>query len=238
MYYPPARLMNVTVTITEMHIITRRKKFMKNLTANSVHTKKRITRRNFLAGTAAATVFTIVPRHVLGGSGNISPSEKINVAVIGTGGQGIFNMKQLFNEPDVRIAAICDVNEISDYSMFYYGDTAGLKPALEVVREQYGQPCPTYRDYNQMLDTEDIDGVLLATPDHSHAVISLAAIAKGKHLYCEKPLCRTVYETRIVPEAARKAGVATQLGNFGHSSEDIRLACEWLWDGAIGAGHA
>ena len=65
----------------------------------------------------------------------------------------------------------------------------------------------------------------------------LDAIAKGKHLYCEKPLCRTVYETRRVTEAARKAGVATQLGNFGHSSEDIRLACEWIWDGAIGDVH-
>ena len=70
---------------------------MKNLTASSVHTKRRINRRNFLAGTAAATAFTIVPRHVLGGNGNISPGEKINVAIIGTGGQGIVNMKQLFN---------------------------------------------------------------------------------------------------------------------------------------------
>ncbi|MHC4074492.1 MAG: Gfo/Idh/MocA family protein, partial [Planctomycetota bacterium] len=65
----------------------------------------------------------------------------------------------------------------------------------------------------------------------------LAAIGKGKHVYCEKPLCRTVYETRVVTKAARKAGVATQLGNFGHSSEDIRLACEWIWDGAIGDVH-
>jgi predicted dehydrogenase len=85
-----------------------------------------------------------------------------------------------------------------------------------------------------MLDKEDIDAVLVATPDHSHAVVSLAAIRQGKHLYCEKPLCRTVHETRVVTEAARQAGVATQLGNFGHSTEDIRLTCEWIWDGAIG----
>ncbi|MBN2592139.1 MAG: Gfo/Idh/MocA family oxidoreductase [Sedimentisphaerales bacterium] len=172
---------------------------MKNLSENSSRTKKGITRRDFMAGTAAATAFTVVPRHVLGGTGNVSPSEKVNVAIIGTGGQGIVNMKQLFTEPDVRIAALCDVNEESDYSMFYYGDTAGLKPAAELVRKQYGQTCPTYRDYNQMLDSEDIDAVLLATPDHSHGVIALAAIAKKKHLYCENPLCRTVYEARLVP---------------------------------------
>jgi predicted dehydrogenase len=195
---------------------------------------ERMTRRGFLGSAAAAAAFTVVPSGVLAGSGQTPPSERINVAIIGTGGQGIVNMQQLFQEPDVRIAGLCDINDESDYSMFYYGGTAGLKPALDLVRRQYGQPCPTYRDYNEMLDKEDIDAVLVATPDHSHAVISLAAIARKKHLYCEKPLCRTVYETRVVTEAAHKAGVATQLGNFGHSSEDIRLYCEWIWDGAIG----
>jgi len=194
-----------------------------------------ITRRGFLGtATAAATAFAVVPRSVLGGGGQTPPSERVNVAIIGTGGQGIVNMKQLFQEPDVRIAGLCDLNTESDYSMFYYGGTAGLKPALELVRQQYGRPCPTYRDYNEMLDKEDIDAVLVATPDHTHAIVCLAVIAKGKGLYCEKPLCRTVYETRVVTEAARKAGAATQLGNFGHSSEDIRLYCEWIWDGAIG----
>jgi predicted dehydrogenase len=143
-------------------------------------------------------------------------------------------MKELFNEPDVHIAGLCDINQESDYSMFYYGGTAGLKPATELVRQKYGAACPTYHDYNEMLDKEDIDAILLAVPDHAHAMVSLAVVAKGKHLYCEKPLCRTVHETRVVTEAARRAGVATQLGNFGHSSEDIRLTCEWIWDDAIG----
>jgi len=192
-----------------------------------------LNRRTLLRTAAAVSTFTVVPRHVLGGR-TPAPSEKVNVAVIGTGGQGIVNMKQLFNEPDVRFAALCDVNDSSDYSMFYYGGTAGLKPALDLVAKRYGQPCPTYRDYNEMLDSQDIDAVLVATPDHSHAVACLAVLAKKKHLYCEKPLCRTVYETRVVTEAARKAGVATQLGNFGHSSEDIRLLVEWIRDGAIG----
>lgn len=210
---------------------------MNNRKAISTQVRRKMTRRDFLGGAAAVAAFTVVPRRVLGGAGSTAPSEKVNVAIIGTGGQGTVNMKQLFNELDVHIAALCDINEESDYSMFYYGGTAGLKPALDLVRQKYGQPCPTYRDYNQMLATEDIDAVLLATPDHSHAIISLAVIAKGKHLYCEKPLCRTAYEARVVTEAARKAHVATQLGNFGHSSEDIRLACEWIWDGAIGDIH-
>ena len=195
---------------------------------------KKTSRRSFLGGAAATAGFAVVPSQVLGGNGWTVPSERVNVAIIGTGGQGIVNMKQLLQEPDVRIAGLCDVNEQSDYSMFYYGGTAGLKPALELVKQRYGEPCPTYHDYNEMLDMEDIDAILLATPDHSHAMIALDVLGKGKHLYCEKPLCRTVYETRAVTEAARKAGVATQLGNFGHSSETIRLCCEWIWDGAIG----
>ena len=176
---------------------------MSDATGNSTGPEGRITRRKLLGGAAAAAAFAVVPHHVRGGQGGAAPSDKVNVAIIGTGGQGIVNMKQLFNEPDVRIAALCDLNEESDYSMFYYGGTAGLKPATELVRQKYGQACPTYRDYNEMLDKEDIDAVLLATPDHSHALISLAVLAKKKHLYCEKPLCRTVYETRVVTEAAR-----------------------------------
>ena len=198
---------------------------------------QKTTRRGFVGGVLTAGACTVVPRHVLGGQGQTAPSDKVNVAIIGTGGQGIVNMKQLFNEPDVRIAALSDVNECSDYSMFYYGGQAGLKPAADLVQKQYGQPCPTYRDYREMLDKEDIDAVLVATPDHSHAMVALDVLAKKKHLYCEKPLCRTVYETRVVTEAARRAGVATQLGNHGHSSEDIRLCCEWIWDGAIGDVH-
>ncbi len=104
-----------------------------------------------------------MPRQVLGGQGKTAPSGKINVAIIGTGGQGIVNMKQLFNEPDVRTAALCDLNEESDYSAFYHGGTAGLNPATELVRQKYGQACPTYRDYYEMLDKEGIDTVLPAT---------------------------------------------------------------------------
>jgi predicted dehydrogenase len=191
-------------------------------------------RRKFLGAAGAASAFTILPSGLRGQGGAVTPSNKVNVAIIGTGGQGIVNMKSLFAEDSARIVALCDLNDESDYSMFYYGGTAGLKPAAELVKQQYGEPCKTYRDYKEMLAGEDIDAVLVATPDHSHGMIALDVIAAGKHLYCEKPLCRTVYETRKVTEAAAKAGVATQLGNYGHSSDDIRLLCEWVWAGAIG----
>ena len=136
---------------------------MKDRKANSVRKDKKISRRHFLGSAATVAAFTIVPSHVLGGNGKTAPSEKINIAIIGTGGQGIVNMKQLLNEPDAHIVALCDIKEISDYSMFYYGGTAGLKPALELVRQQYSQPCPTHRDYNEMLDKNStvilVDGV-------------------------------------------------------------------------------
>jgi predicted dehydrogenase len=207
---------------------------MKTTDASTPDKKRPMGRRDFLTSAAAGAAFTILPSGLVGAAAQTTPSKKINVAIIGTGGQGMQNMRQLFRQEDVHIAALCDVNQSSDYSMFYYGDTAGLQPALGLVKERYGEPCPTYLDYREMLDKEDIDAVLVATPDHSHATISLDVLAKGKHLYCEKPLCRTIAETRQVTEAARLAKVATQMGNQGHSGEGIRLTCEWIWDGAIG----
>ncbi|MGD8538195.1 MAG: Gfo/Idh/MocA family oxidoreductase [Candidatus Aminicenantes bacterium] len=203
-----------------------------------------ISRRTFLNYAASSAVtFTIVPRYVLGGKGHVAPSDTLNIAIIGTGGQGINNMKDLLRYPDIQIAAICDVNEESDYSEFYYGGTAGRFPALAVLKNHYAslpdskgkKLCPDYIDFQEMLEKEKaIDAVLIATPDHIHAIAVLAAIEAKKHVFCEKPLTHSIYETRIVIEAARTANVATQMGNHGHSSEDIRLMVEWIRDGAIG----
>jgi len=205
---------------------------------------RRVTRRDFIGAAATAAAFTIVPRSVLGGANDTGPSGRINVAIIGTGGQGITNIKNLLRLPDVQVVALCDVNEESDYSQFYYGGTAGLKPATKIVQEHYGQQtasgnykgCATYIDFYEMLEKEEknIDAVLVATPDHVHAVACMGAIKKKKHVYCEKPLAHSIYEVRMVTEAARKAGVVTQMGNQGHSDEGIRLTVEWIRDGAIG----
>jgi len=203
-----------------------------------------LSRRRFIQQASAAAVSaTLVPRRVLGGAGYTPPSETLNVAIIGSGGQGLHNMRALLAEDDVQIVAVADVMEEADYSQFYYGGTAGRIPALKMVDrktaegQEAGQnkKCQGYVDFRKMLDIEkSIDAVLIATPDHMHAVASMAAIARGKHVYCEKPLARTVYETRRVTEAARRAKVATQMGNHGHSGSGIRLTVEWIRDGVIG----
>jgi len=203
----------------------------------------KISRRDFMGAAAAVAAFTVVPQSVLGGAGNTPPSGKINLAFIGTGGQGIVNLKRLLDFPEIRVIAVCDVNEVSDYSEFYFGGTAGREPARQIAEQSYAKQQPsgtykgvdTYTDFRQMLqERKDIDAVLVATPDHVHAVASMAAMKMGKHVYCEKPLTNTVYEARKLGEAARQYKVATQMGNQGQASEGTRLMCEWIWDGAIG----
>jgi len=174
-----------------------------------------ISRRRFLSTTAAATAFTIVPRHVLGGAQHTAPSEKLNIAGIGVGGMGKSNLSQLETE---NIVALCDVDHA------YAAGTFKKYPQAKV-----------YSDYREMLDKEkSIDAVMIATPDHTHAVISMEAMRRGKHVYCQKPLTHDVYEARMLAQAARETGVTTQMGIQGHSMEGGRLICEWIADGAIG----
>jgi len=174
-------------------------------------------RRDFIKQTAAAaTAFMVVPRHVLGGPGYTPPSEKLNIASVGAGGMAGEDVKGCSTE---NIVALCDV------------DSAQAAKTFEAF------PNATwYKDFRVMLEKEDknIDAVIVGTPDHTHAVAAMAALKMGKHVYCEKPLCKTIQETRMLMEEARKAEKATQMGNQGHSSEGMKLMCEWIWDGAIG----
>lgn len=174
-------------------------------------------RRRFLRHTISlAAPFTVVPRHVLGGPGHIPPSEKLNIAGIGVGGQGASDLHEVAKE---NVVALCDVDDARAANTFKIFEKA-----------------KRYRDYRKMLEKEEknIDAVVVATPDHSHAPACMAAIKLGKHVYCEKPLTRTVYEARAVAKAALEAKVATQMGNQGMAFEGNRLINEWLWDGAIG----
>ena len=176
---------------------------------------KKATRRRFLAAAAAAGAFTVVPRHVLGGPTQTPPSGKLNIAGVGVGGMGGHNLRQVRNE---NIVALCDVD---------HRYAAGAFKAFPKAK--------TYKDYRKMLTGQkDIDAVVVGTPDHTHAVISMAAIKAGKHVYTQKPLTHDVYEARMLAKAAADAGVTTQMGIQGHSSESPRLICEWIWDGAIG----
>jgi predicted dehydrogenase len=156
-----------------------------------------------------------VPRHVLGRQGTPAPSDKLNIAGVGVGGMGKNNLKRCETE---NIVALCDV----DFGM-----------ADEVFKKY--PDAKQYKDYRVMLDEQkDIDAVIVATPDHSHAVIAMAAMERKKHVYVQKPLTHSVFEARLLTETARKQKVVTQMGNQGRSGEGVRLLCEWVWDGAIG----
>jgi len=174
-------------------------------------------RREFLRETASAVAaFIIVPSHVLAGRAGAAPSDKLNIAHIGVGGRGRANLGGTRGE---NFVALCDVD---------------TKQAGESF-DQYPN-VKKYTDFRKMLDEMDskIDAVTVSTPDHTHAVACMDAIRRGKHVYCEKPLAHSIYEIRQLMKAAREHKVVTQLGNQGHSSNSIRMFCEWIWDGAIG----
>jgi predicted dehydrogenase len=199
------------------------------------------TRRTFLKdGAAAGAAFTIVPRHVLGGPGQVAPSDKVNIAVIGAGGQGRTNLRPLFEQPDAQIIAVADPAEYFDLEAFYFKGMAGRKPVREQIERHYARTTPNYRcaeyvDFREMLDREKaIDAILCATPDHLHACVTVLAMRAGKHVYCEKPLTHNIWEARYVAKVAADTRVATQLGNQGHSTDTIRETVELLRAGAIG----
>jgi predicted dehydrogenase len=178
--------------------------------------KSALTRREFVgtAGAAVAAV-TIVPRHVLGGEGQTPPSQKLNVAAIGVGGMGSGDIRSVATE---NVVALCDVDQ----------------HALERNAKTF-PAAKLHTDFRKMLETQkDIDAVMIATPDHGHAVISMMAIKLGKHVHCQKPLTHSVYEARTIAKAAKEAKVATQMGNQGQASEEHRLMAELIWAGAVG----
>jgi predicted dehydrogenase len=213
-----------------------------------------VTRRDFIS-TAAATgaALTIVPRQVLG-RGFTAPSDRLNIAGVGIGGMGKTNMLNL--ALGNNIVALCDV----DWG--FAGEVWDGLPK-DLTREQERLPKVTdpvarrnsivridslkkviaedlprikrYQDYREMLDKQkDIDAVVVATPDHMHTRIAMAAMDLEKHVYVQKPLCWSVQEARQLARKARDSKVATQMGNQGHSWDDGRKAVEWIWSGAIG----
>jgi len=196
-----------------------------------------VTRRDFVAGTSKAALGAIIlPRFVLGGPGYQAPSDTMNIAIVGFGGMGSTNAIELAKTDN--IAAICDVdmgyaqrnvdNKLKDRD-------GNARPDGVKLQDQFAK-AKKYADFREMLDKEKgIDGVVIATPDHLHAVIAKAAMERGKHVYVQKPLTYSVYEARALRNLALKnKKLATQMGNQGHSSEGARLINEWIAAGIIG----
>ena len=173
-----------------------------------------ITRRHFfygslLAGAIPAAGFGGTPS--LKAAGYKSPNEKLNFAAIGSGGQGASNLSAA--APTENIVALCDVDDRRAGPTFTRFEKA-----------------PRYKDFRKMLDKEakNIDAVIVATPDHMHATAAMWCMERGKHVYVQKPMPRTVWEARMLTEAAKRYGVSTQMGNQGYCTEGPRVASEMI----------
>ncbi len=194
-------------------------------------------RRTFLrrCGAGAAAI-SIVPARVLGRGGWVAPSERITIGCIGLGSQGQGNMRNFIAQPDVEIVALCDVERGRE------GFAKGLHAAVVTARQQYektGRPVSdqqfaVYHDFRELLARPDIDAVSIATPDHWHGIITVAAARAGKDIYCEKPLTNSIPEGRAVVDAVARYGRVLQTGSHERSNDTCRFAWELVRNGRIG----
>ncbi len=184
--------------------------------------KPSASRRKFLRNSllTAAGIY-IIPRHVMG-RGFTAPSDRLNIAGIGAGGKGTSDIAEFFKSGRANIVALCDV------------DDAQAKKSREAFPK-----AKYYKDFRKLLEAEakHIDAISVSTPDHTHAIIALAAMEMGKHVYVQKPLTHDIFEARQLTEAAKKYKVVTQMGNQGASGEDVRKMQEWYNAGLIGEAH-
>jgi predicted dehydrogenase len=221
-------------------------------------------RRSFLSTAATAAGISIIPRHVLGGIGYVAPSDRVHVACIGTGTQGTRVLLELLKIPDIQVVSVADpVKDDTRYQNWgefelrnnirraieeplwdegVKGCRAGREPAKRIIDAWYTKKkgatytaCTAYEDFRELLEKETgIDAVVVGTPDHHHAQVAVKAMQKGKHVLCQKPMCNSVYEARLMAETAVKTGVATQVATGNASSADVDRLCELIWSGAIG----
>lgn len=179
-------------------------------------------RRTFVKQVAAGSAgLYIVPSHVLGGK-HIPPSDTVYVAAFGVGGRGANVIDELHKTRRVKFVALCDVDEKRAAATF----------------EQF-KKVPKYKDFRRVYDQHlnDMDAVMVATPDHTHATIALPFMNAGKHAYVEKPLTHNIYEARLMQKVAEQKNLVTQMGNQGSSGDGIRTLTEWLESGVLGKVH-
>lgn len=178
------------------------------------------TRRGFLGGLAGVGLASAFPAFVPARAAGAN--ERVRVGFVGLRNQGTNNLKAILGKDDAEVAGLCDV------------DSDVLRAAAAVVAEKGGRSCPTYHDYRELLDRGDIDAVLITTPDHWHALPTVAACDAGKDVYCEKPLSLTVAEGRAMVEAARRNDRVVQTGSQQRSSAEFRRAAEAVRNGRLG----
>jgi len=196
-------------------------------TKKALTEEKTLSRRTFLGASAAAAAgVMVVPRHVIGATQKKkAPSDTLNLACVGVGGMGFSDTRGVRSE---NIVALCDVDDEMVAKLLRSDE---VEPKEKAMYEKAAK----YHDWRRLLDKEKgIDALTVTVPDHNHAIIAMAAIKLGKHVYVQKPLTHTIKEARMLAKAAKEANVVTQMGNQGHSKEGARLICEWIWDGAIG----
>jgi len=193
--------------------------------------KNNLSRRQFLSGTAGAAVGAIalphfVPSSVLAGN---APSERITLGFIGTGKQSKHLMKSFLNSPGTHVVAACDVDKLK------------LARGRKIVEDYYAgkkagsyKGCDTYGDFRDLIARDDIDAVVIATPDHWHAITVIQSAQAGKDIYCEKPLSQTIEEARAMVNAVRRYGRVFQTGSMQRSDWHFRLGCELVLNGYIG----
>jgi len=186
-----------------------------------------MSRRHFLgAGLAAAAAFTIVPRHVLGGNGFMPPSDQITIGFIGTGKQSRYLVTEFAKR--AKVIAGCDV------------DSRKLERFKNITEEQYeklgssAKGFKTYKDFRELLKNKEIDAVVIATPDHWHAIQTIESAKAGKDVYCEKPYSHSIEEGRLMVQAIDKYQRVNQTGNMQRSWKDFRDACRLVRNGHIG----
>ena len=198
-------------------------------------------RRDFIRAGAAATALSapyIVPASVFGAQ---APSNRINVACIGTGNQGFLDLKLFMGHDDCQVVAVCDVNRGSGRYK-NDDDIRGREPAKQLVEDYYAKQkkldsykgCDAYNDFREVLGRNDVDAVVIVTPDHWHDVMTVAAAEAGKDIYCEKPLGLTIGGQQQMIKAVRKNNCVLQTGSHERSNPYARAACEFVRSGAIG----
>lgn len=205
----------------------------------------RLPRRDFLGTALGAAVSAgiaplFIPGRALGLDGVVAPSNRLTLAVIGTGNQGMNDLRSFMEDERVQVLAVCDVNRES--AGYWNGAVGGREPAKRLVEAHYAQQraagqwqgCDTYHDFRDVLGRADIDAVEVCTPDHWHAIPVIMAAKANKHIYCQKPLSLTIVEGRRMSDVVQQSKVTFQTGSQQRSDENFRRACELVRNGRIG----